>query len=533
MTADRTDVLVVGAGISAMAAAIELVKAGRSVRLVELNDRSRYGGQCREAFGGIFFVDSPEQKRVGATDDAEKAWADWQSYAEFEPGTERQQWWARHYIERCVPDVRDWLVGMGVHFFPMANWAEKAHDGRGNRVPRFHLAWGCGPRIVDRVAAVLAPHEGRLLHLDFGQDVREIVTEGGQVVGVRAASTETGAEQVFRADHVVIAAGGFTGNLDMVRRHWPTDEWGRPPAELLCGVWPETDGRMHAEAERLGGAVANASNMWVYAAGVTDWQGDYPGHGAATIPMKSALWMGSDGRRFDPPVLAGADTRAAVARIAAQEHPWSWALANTKILVRELTIQGSKFNEAFRERHWGQLAREVLGGAPALAEEFLQRCPDVVSAPTLDELGRRMQQLTPDAPIDLDGMRADIAAYDDEITGPGKFYSDDQLLWLRTVKTFLNDKLRTARYEPIAKGHDDLVAVRLRLTARKTLGGVVTDEHCRVLTDDGAPVTGLYAIGETAGFGGGGMHGKRTLEGTLLGGCLLTGRDVGRHLARS
>lgn len=392
-----TDVLVVGAGISAMAAAVELVRAGRSVRLVDVTDRSRYGGQCREAFGGMFFVDSPEQKRVGAKDDAEKAWADWQSYAEFGPGTELQQWWARHYIERCVPDVRDWLVGLGVHFFPMANWAEKAHDGRGNRVPRFHLAWGCGPRIVERVAGVLDPHEGGLLHLSFDEDVRELVTEGGRVVGVRTVSTGTGQEQVFRAEHVVLAAGGFTGNLDLVREHWPTQEWGAAPADMLCGVWPETDGRMHAEARRVGGATANESSMWVYAAGVTDWRGDYEGHGAATIPMKSALWMGSDGRRFSPPVLAGADTRAAVARIAAQEHPWSWAVANRTILARELTIQGSKFNDAFRDRQPARLAKEVLCGAPELAQEFLLRCPDAVSAPTLDQLAARMQQLTPEA----------------------------------------------------------------------------------------------------------------------------------------
>lgn len=343
------------------------------------------------------------------------------------------------------------------------------------------------------------------------------------------AGPRTARKFAAHADHVVIAAGGFTGNLDRVRVHWPA-QWHRAPRgqELLCGVWPQMDGRMHDAAQDCGAALVNMDNMWVYAAGVTSWRRPAMSqHGDAIIPMKSALWMRSDGSRFDPPLLAGYDTREAVTRISAQDRAWSWAVLNRSILERELTLQGSDFNPGFRDKSVRRVARDLLRGQPALAAELLDQCPDAVSAPTVPELAARMNRIAPG--VDAAVLDRDITAYDRQVRGGSRFYTDDQLVSLRSVRASLGDRIRTAKFAPIVVPGVDLVAIRQRLVVRKSLGGILTDGACRVLTPAGQAVPGLYAIGEAAGFGGGGMNGKRTLEGTLLSGCVLTARELARQ----
>lgn len=526
--AQKPDVLFVGAGVSAMVAAVELLAAGRTVAIYERRSRADYGGQCNWAFGGFFFADSPEQRRFGVKDSAELAWQDWQSYAEFEPGSEPQQLWAKRLIERGVADVHDWMTGRGMRFFPSPNWAERAAHGRGNRVPRFHLLWGCGPELTAHLREALRRYEGNRLQLFFDHDVTGLDHSAGAVTGVRGHAPD-GTEFTAAADHVVIAAGGFTGNLERVRAHWP-QAWHRPPGEgeLLHGVWPEMDGRMHDAAAERGAALVDLSNMWVYAAGVTSWRSDMPQRGDALIPMKSSLWMRADGSRFDPPLLAGYDTREAVARISAQAQPWSWAVLNRKVLVRELAIQGSDFNPAFRDKNLKELASFFAVGSTALAQELIDRCPDVVSAPTVHELAAKMNRVA--GGVDAAALERDIAAYDREVDAGKKFYTDDQLVSLRAVRAFLADRIRTTNFAPIRVPGVDLVAIRYRLTVRKSLGGILTDGACRALTPAGEVIPGLSAIGEAAGFGGGGMNGKRTLEGTLLSGCVLTARELARHL---
>jgi hypothetical protein len=526
---EAADVICIGGGISALIAALELVGSGRRVAIYERRRRERVGGQCLDAFGGLLFVDSPEQRRLGIRDSVELAWEDWQGYAEFGPDSEHQRAWAHRYLERCLPDVRSWMRERGLRFLPVANWAERAHDGRGNRVPRFHLLWGCGPALVHAVLGELARYEGNRLEIHGEHRVDELILEGGRVVGVRG--TGPAGEFEARADHIVIAAGGRTGDLAKVRASWPREDWGEPPADLLCGVWPEIDGRMHDAAADAGAALVGLENMWVYAAGVAHWEGDFPEHGLAVIPPKSGLWMRAEGTRFAPPLLAGYDTREAVGRIAKSDHPWSWMVLNREILAREVAIQGARFNPAFRERRPLQLANELLRGNHTLAGELIERCPDVVSAPDLATLAARMTALTPDVPVDAAALAHDVGAYDAEIARGRRLFSDPQLVALRNVRAFLGDRLRTAGFQPIVgDGGGELVAMRLRPVARKTLGGILSDERCRALRADGSELTGLYAIGEAAGFGGGGMNGKRTLEGTLLGGCIFTARELARSI---
>ena len=523
------DVILVGGGISALVAAHELLGTGLRVTIYEGEPRRRLGGQCLDAFGGFFFVGSPEQRRLGIRDSADLAWEDWQGYAEFGEGSELQQRWARHYIERCLPDVREWIVRRGLRFFPTANWAERARHGRGNRVPRFHLLWGCGTALARAMLVALQPFEGGRLMVRCEHRVEELIVESGRVAGVRGEGG--GREFEARAEHVVIGAGGRTGDLEKVRASWPRESWGEPPADLLCGVGPQMDGHMHDAAAASGAALTNLENMWVYAAGVEHWQGDFPGHGLAMIPPKSGLWMRADGSRFDPPLLAGYDTREAVARITNSGHPWSWMVLNREILAREIAIQGARFNPGFRDRRPLRVALDLLRGNRALANELVTRCHDVVAADDLPTLAARMNALVPQARVSLEALERDVAAYDAEIKRGPRLFSDPQLVSLRNVRAFLGDRLRTSAFRPIAAGRGgELVAMRLRPVVRKSLGGILTDERCRALRADGSVVPGLYAIGEAAGFGGGGMHGRRTLEGTLLGGCVLTARDLARNL---
>lgn len=525
----RVDVLFVGGGISSMVAALELARAGGRVAIFERDPQPLRGGQCREAFGGLFFVDTPEQQRAGVKDSHELAWSDWQTYADFTADMLHEAAWARRYIERATPDVREWLIAQGLSFFPTVNWAERSHAGRGNSVPRFHLTWGCGPGIVSAVNAALGPYEGSRVRWYHDHLVSDLISEDGSIVGVVGTHNDQPFEA--RADHVVLASGGFTGSRNMLSEHWPT-HWGdNLPDSVLNGVWPEIDGAMHNVARSHNAQLRNMNNLWVYAAGIAHWKPRYPGHGVAMIPSKSALWCDSAGRRFDPVLLAGYDTNEAISTIVKGPQPWSWQIMNTKILTRELTIQGSEFNHAFRNKKYRLLATELARGNKELAHQVLSHSTDVVSASTLRDLGNAMTALTPEHPIDVDGMMSDVQAYDAEVSRGRKLFTDPQLVSLKAVRSFMADRIRTVSPGPIVRPGEDLVAIRLRPVARKSLGGIATDEQCRVLDDTQQPVRGLCAIGEATGFGGGGMNGQRTLEGTLLGGAIFTAREFARHIS--
>ncbi|MBI3130841.1 MAG: FAD-binding dehydrogenase [Acidobacteria bacterium] len=517
----RADVVFVGGGVSALWAALELVEAGRRVVILEAGGPERLGGQARDAFGGFCFVGSPEQRRAGVRDNAELAWQDWQGYAEFGPDSELAQLWARRYVERNLPDVREALVRRGHSFFPLPAWAERAHGGRGNRLPRFHLLWGCGAGLVGRLLTWLRPHMGDRLTLACHHRVEGLLWQGGRVVGVSGVQGDSKGDFEAHGEQMVIASGGFNGDLDLVRGRWPA-EWGAAPRELLNGSYPWIDGRMQTAATELGAATGPLDQMWVYAAGIAHWKGAFPGHGLAVIPPRSALWLRADGARFSPPLLAGTDTRDLVGRIAATGQPWSWLLLNRRILAKELALQGSEFNPAFREHRWLRLVSNLLLGNGALADEVLAQAPDALSAPDLPTLVARMNALAPEGTVDAGSLRSAVEAWDEELARGPRFHTDPQLQYLRSVRAFPGDRLRTLAHQPILEpAAGPLVALRLRLLSRKSLGGLRTRLDGSVVDAAGEPLPGLYALGEAAGFGGGGMNGKRTLEGTLLGGCIL------------
>jgi predicted oxidoreductase len=574
------DAIVVGAGLAGLVSTLELLRSGRTVLLLDRCHPHELGGLAREAFGGMFMVDSPEQRRSRIRDSERLALEDWLRIAEL--GAE-EQWprrWAEQYVTRARDDVGGWLRELGVRFFPVVNWAERGNFGDGNSVPRFHLTWGTGKALVQAVWAAIERHPRRAdLEIRFRARVSGLLVEDGRVVGCRMEQGEEGG-QLRAATAVVIAAGGIGGNHELVRRVWPTAELGSPPRRMLMGSHPYADGALHEEVERVGGAVTHLERMWNYADAVRHPAPQRPDHGLKLIPPRSGVMLNPDGRRYGPvPVMPTYDAYAALERMCEDERKYSWLICNRRIARRELDVSGSQHNPHLRERRWVRFALGVLFGKPRVLAHLLEGSPDFVSASSLAELARKMNEVThraadesgvppeggaatagadvtrgPDVPegpdvtegpdipegpdvtkgpIDPDVLAAEIDRYDESIARGKGLFNDDQLRRIAQLRNWRGDRLRTCAFQPILDPKaGPLIAIRLQVMARKSLGGIQTDLACRVLrADDGEPIPGLYAVGEAAGFGGGGMHGKRSLEGTFLGGCVFTGRLAAAAIA--
>ena len=532
----RADTVVVGGGLAGLVTAIELLDAGQSVVLLESGPRCRLGGLARQAFGGIFVVGTPEQRRSGIHDSPELALQDWLAYGELDESEEWPRRWAEVYVNESREVVYDWLRGCGLKFSPVVHWVERGLRHAGNSVPRFHMVWGTGQRLIEALLERIAahPHKDRLLVLTRHR-VIELIERGGRIVGVAGEVTGEGegseainvstGDFAAEGDAVVVAAGGVCGDLDKVRERWP-EGYGQAPTELLNGSHPAADGTLHEAAAGLGARVTHLDRVWLYAAGVRHWQPQHAHHGLSLVPPPSALWVNWQGRRFvSPPLVGGFDTSHLVRTICTQGKQHSWQILNTRIARRELTISGAEFNPAMRDRRALRFVFTQLMGNTALVEELLANCPDFVAADSVSELVARMHSL--DGTDDVDGavLAEEIRRYDEAARRPERDHDDDQLRRIAQLRRYRGDRLRTCKFASI----DDprarpLIAIREQIITRKSLGGIQTDLQSRVLDTSGKPIAGLFAVGEAAGFGGGGVHGKRSLEGTFLGGCVLTAR---------
>jgi predicted oxidoreductase len=545
MSTERADVVVVGAGLVATA---ELLDAGRHVVLVEQEGEQSLGGQAFWSFGGLFFVDSPEQRRMGIRDSRELAWQDWLGTAGFDRPEDRwPRAWAEAYVDFAAGEKRPWLHQQGVRFFPLVGWAERGGytaTGPGNSVPRFHITWGTGPGIVEpflrRVRDGVA--RGRV-RLAGRHRVDELVVTGGRVTGVRgsvlepsdavrgASSSRTVAgEFAVDAQAVVVTSGGIGGNHDLVRANWP-QRLGTPPTHMVAGVPAHVDGRMLAITEAAGGAVINPDRMWHYVEGVRNWDPIWPGHGIRILPGPSSLWFDALGRRLPVPLFPGFDTLGTLAHLRTTGHDHSWFVLTQKIIEKEFALSGSEQNPDLTGKSVRQVLGRVRPGASPPVEAFKEKGADFVVADTLDELVEGMNALTPEAPLAVEDIRREVEARDREMDHD--FTKDLQVAAIRNARHYRGDRLmRTAVPHTILDPKaGPLIAVRLHVLTRKSLGGLHTDLSGRVLGAGGDPVEGLYAAGEASGFGGGGMHGYRSLEGTFLGGCLFSGRQAGRAVA--
>ena len=526
----QTDVIVVGAGIAGIAAAIELLNRGRRVLLLDRDAEEHFGGLAKESFGGIWFAGTPLQQKYKIHDSIELGLADWQSFGEFGPDDRWPRAWAEAYVQRCVPEVYHWLGRLGIRFMPMPMWVERGLHVPGNSVPRWHIVWGTGHELATRLVGQLLTHPAaKRLERRFGHCVDALVTTNGRVTGCRGLIEETGTAFDATAEAVVIAAGGINGDIDRVRRHWHAD-WSRPPEVILNGSHRFADGTLHDAAARVGANVTHLDWQWNYAAGVRHWRPRMPGHGLSLVPPKSALWLNPYGERIGPmPLVTGYDTHDLVTQVCRQDRGYSWQLLNRRIALKELAISGAEFNPAFRDKKRLHVLRDLLFGNRWLYGEMARNCDDFVVADTLPDLVERMNTLVGDDSVQLPAVLDAASRYDERIARGPRFHNDEQLRRIEFARRWPGDRLRTCRFQPILDPRaGPLVAIREFIISRKSMGGLQTDLDSRALGADGRPVGGLFAAGEAAGFGGGGMNGKRGLEGTFLGGCIFGGRIAGK-----
>lgn len=546
-TADA-DVMVIGAGLAGLVATAELVTAGRSVLLLDQEPEQSLGGQAFWSFGGLFLVDSPEQRRMGIRDSTELAWQDWQGSAGFDrPEDAWPRRWAEAYVDFAAGEKRAWLRGLGVKMFPIVGWAERGgYDatGHGNSVPRFHVTWGTGPGLLEPFIAIVREAAGRgLVRFAFRHRVDALTVSDGAVVGATgrvlepsdaargtASSREAIGDFAYTTQAVIVTSGGIGGNHDLVRRNWPA-RLGTPPTHMISGVPAHVDGRMLTITQDAGGAVINPDRMWHYVEGIQNWNPIWDAHGIRILPGPSSVWLDACGRRLPVPLYPGFDTLGTLAHLRTTGHDHSWFVLTQKIIEKEFALSGSEQNPDLTGRSVKQVLGRLRAGAPAPVEAFKRRGADFVVADRLDELVRGMNALTDEPLLDPLDIQRTIEARDRELAN--SFTKDMQIAAIRNFRNYRGDRLmRTAAPHRILDPKaGPLIAVRLHVLTRKTLGGLHTDLDGRVLDDAGQPVPGLYAAGEASGFGGGGMHGYRALEGTFLGGCLFSGRQAGRAVA--
>ncbi len=544
-----SDAIVIGAGLAGLVAAAELLDAGKRVTILEQEPEASFGGQAWWSFGGLFFVDSPEQRRMGIRDSIELARQDWFGSAGFD--RDEDNWprqWAEAYLQFAAGEKRAWLAEKGVKFFPVVGWAERGGytaTGHGNSVPRFHITWGTGPGILEPfVAAVRSGAERGLVTLKFRHRVDELVVEGGAVVGARGSilapdSAERGgpsnrdvvAEFDERAGATIVSSGGIGGNHDLVRQQWPK-RMGAAPKHLLSGVPAHVDGRMLGISEAAGAHLINGDRMWHYVEGITNYAPVWKHHGIRILPGPSSVWLDATGARLPVPLFPGFDTLGTLEHIVATGHEYSWFVLTQAIIEKEFALSGSEQNPDLTGRSVRELIKQRLGkGATGPVEAFKEKGEDFVVADTLDELLAGMKALSPGVELDTARVRYEIEARDRELDNT--FSKDAQINAIRQARHYRGDKLiRVAKPHRILDPQaGPLIAVKLHILTRKSLGGIETNLSGQALAADGTPITGLYAAGEASGFGGGGVHGYRSLEGTFLGGCLFSGRAAGRAVA--
>lgn len=528
----KTDVVIVGGGLAGIAASIELLDRGKNVLILDRDVEGEFGGLARWSFGGICMIGTPEQRRMGIKDDPELAQKDWHSFAQFEEGAIWPKKWAQYYTENSIDQIYEWLRDKDVTFLSMVNWPERGLFVPGNSVPRWHITWGTGHGLIQALIHDINHHPNRnKLEMKFGHRVVGLESTDGCINGCRGVLEGTETEFLVHADAVVVAAGGICGDLELVKKNW-YKPWGDPPKKMLTGSHQFADGDLHRYVESVGGNLTHMEKQFHYAAGIHHPNPRKPNHGLSLVPPKSALWVNANGKRIGPvPLVTAYDTRYLVEQICKQPGGYSWQILNRKIMEKELAVSGSEYMTDFRDKKKISVLKTILFGNKPLTKRLLNESIDIVTANSVSDLADQMNQLHGDELVDSQLLESEVRSFDENIERGKKFMNDDQLRRIAHLRQFIGDRLRTCKFQKIndQKAYP-LIAIREFILARKSLGGIQTDLKSRVLNTSGEPIPGLYAAGEAAGFGGGGIHGLRSLEGTFLGGCILTGRVAGREI---
>jgi len=530
---NRSDILIIGAGIAGLVLAYESLNKGLKVTIIDRDDKENLGGLAKSSFGGMTLIDTPLQRRVGVNDSHQIAKRDWYSFANFNENDYWPKKWADYYIKNSTTKVYNYLRGLGLHFLPAVNWVERGLQGDGNSLPRYHVLWGTGFRLVEQFVALINDHPNRCnLKFFFRHKAYGFIKDGNSVTAVEVLDEQNGQEINFEAESIVAACGGINGCLAKVRENW-IESWGEAPAEILNGSHPFADGLIHDVLRSHGANITHLDKMWNYAAGIPHPQAKFEDHGLSLIPCKSALWLDHKGRRIGPePLVTGFDTNELCRRVSALEAPYTWQLLNWRIAAKELAISGSEHNPSIRDRKFLSLIKEILLGNNNLLRYLESESDHFLVADTLSELVEKMNTLNGNEDIELCELDTVISDYDAMISRGKSLWNDDQLRRIQHARSWSSDRLRTCKPKPLmSRGSGPLIAIKLRLISRKSLGGIQTNLDSQVLDVSGEPINGLYAIGEAAGFGGGGANGFKSLEGTFLAGCILTAQTAADAIA--
>lgn len=519
------DLIVVGGGLAGIAAALEALDQGLRVILLDRGAPERFGGLARWAFGGVFYVDSPFQRKNGFQDSPELAYADWCGAAEFGAGDFWPKKWAAKYVERCTRDVYEWLKPMGIKYFPSVQWVERGLENRGNSVPRFHLVWGTGMSLVNALLDQLNQHRhAKNLTVRFFHKVEELIISNGRIAGVRGTDLGNDHQFEYFAPATLLAAGGITGSVSEVKKNW-FPAWGAAPSHLLTGSHLVADGQIHQVAAAVGANITHLDKQWNYAAGVHHPEGEHELHGLSLVPPKTAVWLNYKGEAIGPqPMVTGFDTRNLVEQISKQEKQFSWQITNYRIAKKELGISGSKYNHALREQKKWAFAKNILLGNKEMVDFMIHNCKDFVVAESLTELANKMNALTGTEDVVPGLVKRAVSQFDEAIKEKHDS-RDPRVELISRLRENRGDRFRLMNYSPIQDPAGlPFIAIREFILTRKSMGGLQTNLSAQVLDPEGEVLDGLYAVGEVAGFGGGGIHGLRALEGTFLGNCIFNAR---------
>jgi len=527
--------IVVGGGLAGLSTAIELLDNNKKVLIIERDIEDNLGGLAKKSFGGILFSGTAEQKKTRIKDSAKLLYEDWMRFGGFTNKDSLGAKWAKYYADNSVSIIYKWLRDKKVDFLPVVNWPERGMQIKGNSVPRWHITWGTGFDLSNKVVASLLNHSNKgMLEIKYQHKVESIIIENNKAIGVEVLDELTKKKFRINSKNIVIATGGITGgDLSLAKKNWDSKR-GILPETLLNGSHKYADGILHLDLEKKGIKLTNLDKQWHYAAGIPSPfpEKDKFRDGLSLVPARSAIWVDAKGKRFNPPLIAYTDTSYFVEQVLKTPQQYSWSIMNWKIAIKELAVSGSDYMTAFKNRDKFTMIKDVLLGNKKLVNRLIDESDHFIVADNIDELVEKMNQQCDNNLVDKEVLKRDLQSYDDEIDRGKSYFNDEQLRRLVNFRKYKGDKIRTSKYQKILETKaGPLIAVKQYILSRKSLGGILTNLSSQVINKDGEVISGLYAVGESAGFGGGGIHGSRSLEGTFLGSCILTGRVAGASIS--